>query len=87
LNNEIQYFGFGVQTAAADAGTLAPDAPPCRLGPQGAEPKGKSLALPWAKVIDGAAVFKKEATPLIILFYAEAVSIRIEVSGGKGIDR
>jgi len=87
LNDEIQDFGFGVQTAAADAGTLAPDAQPHRLGSQGAEPKGKSATLPWTNAIDGAAVFKKETTTLIILFYAEAVPIRIEVSGGKIVDR
>jgi hypothetical protein len=43
--------------------------------------------LPWTNVIDGAAVFEKETTTLSILFYAEAVIIRIEVSGGKVVDR
>jgi hypothetical protein len=87
LSDEIQYLRFGVQTAVADAGTLAPDTPPRRLGPQGAEPKGKSATLPWPNVIDGAAVIKEEATSPIVLFYAEAVFIRIEVSGGIGVDR
>jgi hypothetical protein len=87
MHDGVQYFGSGVQTAAADAGTLAPDTTPRRLGSQGAEPKGKGAALLWTKVIDGAAVIKEEAMPPIVLFYAEAVFIRIEVSGGKCIDR
>jgi hypothetical protein len=87
LNQHIQQFGFCVQAASSDAGTLASDAPPPFFGTQGAEPEGKSAALHRPNIINDATVFKKETAPLIILFDAVAVFIWIKVSGGKTIDR